>query len=180
MRVTGGKLKGWVLPHGFALHVRPSTDRMRESLFNLLEHHQGIEDIAVLDLFSGSGIIAAEFISRGANRVVSVDLDAKNIIHQKKVKQMREGASIWEINKADVFKFIQKTEERFDVIFADPPYALPDLQSLPDLVLPLLKEGGWFIFEHQPQLVFKQPVIMRKDYGQTSCSIFTAESLPSL
>jgi len=180
MRVTGGELKGWVLPHGFAHHVRPSTDRMRESLFNMLEHHQGISGSSVLDLFSGSGIIAAEFISRGAQRVVSVDLDTKNIVHQKKVKQMREGASIWEINKADVFKFIQKTDERFDLIFADPPYALPDLQSLPDQIIPLLKEGGWFVFEHQPQLVFKQPVLLKKDYGQTSCSIFSVESLTSL
>ncbi len=180
MRVTGGKLKGWVLPQGFANHVRPSTDRMRESLFNLLEHHQGIEGLSVLDLFSGSGIIAAEFVSRGAKRVVSVDLDAKNIAHQKKVKQMREDAEVWEINKADVFKFLQKTEERFDLIFADPPYGLPDLQSLPDQVLPLLMDGGWFIFEHQPQLVFNKPVLMRKDYGQTSCSIFALESVPSL
>ncbi len=179
MRVTGGSLKGWILPHGFANHVRPSTDRMRESLFNLLEHRQGIEDKTILDLFSGSGIIAAEFISRGAQRVVSVDLDSKNLMHQKKVKSMREEAGIWEINKGDVFKFVRKTEEKFDLIFADPPYGLPDLQSLPDLVLPLLNEGGWFIFEHQPQLVFKQTVILRKDYGQTSCSIFTKESLPS-
>jgi 16S rRNA (guanine966-N2)-methyltransferase len=175
MRVTGGTLKGWVLPHGFADHVRPSTDRMRESLFNLLEHHQGIEGATVLDLFSGSGIIAAEFISRGAVKVVSVDKDLKNIIHQKKVKSMRVEAEIWEIQKADAFKFILKSAEQYDFIFADPPYGLPDLQSLPERVLPLLRNGGWFIFEHQPQLVFKETIVLRKDYGQTSCSIFSKD-----
>ena len=55
MRVTGGDLKGWVIPSKFASHVRPSTDRVRESLFNSLMHHVGIEGMSVLDLFSGSG-----------------------------------------------------------------------------------------------------------------------------
>ena len=79
MRITGGNLKGWVIPAKFASHVRPSTDRMRESLFNSLIHQVGIEGKTVLDLFSGSGIIAAEFLSRGAEAVVSVDMDGKNI-----------------------------------------------------------------------------------------------------
>jgi 16S rRNA (guanine(966)-N(2))-methyltransferase RsmD len=87
MRVTGGSLKGRIIPSNFANHVRPSTDRVRESLFNSLDHQKGIADAHVLDLFSGSGIIALEFLTREAQSVFSIDLDKKNIAHQKHIAQ---------------------------------------------------------------------------------------------
>jgi 16S rRNA (guanine966-N2)-methyltransferase len=82
MRITGGELKSRIIPANFANHVRPSTDRVRESLFNTVNHQKGIQDAQVLDLFSGSGIIALEFLSRGAAQVISIDKDKKNIFHQ--------------------------------------------------------------------------------------------------
>ncbi len=81
MRVTGGELKGRQLLPGFANHVRPSTDRVRESLFNSLQNQINLAETTVLDLFSGSGIIALEFLSRYTASVTSVDLDKKNIAY---------------------------------------------------------------------------------------------------
>jgi 16S rRNA G966 N2-methylase RsmD len=85
MRVTGGNLKGFQLNFGFAEHVRPSTDFMREGIFNFLMHEKGIENMEVLDLFSGSGIVSLEFLSRDANSVLSVDADIKNVKFQQKI-----------------------------------------------------------------------------------------------
>src|SRR5690349_7278669 len=98
MRITGGTLKGWQIPTRFAAHVRPTTDMVRESVFNKLQHGIGIENKIVLDLFSGSGIMALEFLSRGAAEVVSADKDAKNILHQKEIKKQKEFGN-WQIIK---------------------------------------------------------------------------------
>lgn len=87
MRITGGNLTSRIIPAQFANHVRPSTDRVRESLFNTLNHQKGISETQILDLFSGSGIIALEFLSRGANNVYSIDKDKKNISHQKAIQK---------------------------------------------------------------------------------------------
>jgi 16S rRNA (guanine966-N2)-methyltransferase len=171
MRITGGTLKGWQPEDGFANHVRPTTDRVRESLFNQLTHNSGIESTRVLDLFSGSGIIALEFISRGAAEVVSVDRDVKNIRHQQKIcKQKQLGQ--WQIVKADVLKFVNTDVSGFDYIFADPPYDMPGVQELVRFCLPLLKEDGWLILEHTPSLQFSQEPIDVRNYGSTTCSIF--------
>ncbi|MBM3399281.1 MAG: 16S rRNA (guanine(966)-N(2))-methyltransferase RsmD, partial [Bacteroidetes bacterium] len=86
MRITGGKLKGQLLKGGFASHVRPTTDFVREALMNYLSSHYEIPGADVLDLFSGSGIIALEFLSRGAGSVVSLDIDTKNIWYQQEIQ----------------------------------------------------------------------------------------------
>jgi 16S rRNA (guanine(966)-N(2))-methyltransferase RsmD len=129
MRVTGGILKGFQLNFGFAEHVRPSTDFMREGIFNFLMHEKGIENMEVLDLFSGSGIVSLEFLSRDANSVLSVDADIKNVKFQQKIKKEHQLES-WEIVKDDVFKFLNNNTKTFDLVFADPPYDLPNIQNI--------------------------------------------------
>lgn len=171
MRVTGGKFKGHPLPMKFASHVRPSTDKMRVSMFNMLANQLDFEDLTVLDLFSGSGIIALEFLSRNVKKLVSVDLDGKNIHHQKKIKEEKQ-CTEWEIIKGDVFKYLQNNQEKYDLIFADPPYAMPNLQNLVPMVREHLNDNGIFLFEHQPRLVFDPPPIREKDYGSSKLSIF--------
>jgi len=174
MRITGGVLSGWSYPKGFASHVRPSTDRVRESLFNLLNHRWTINGCRVLDLFSGSGIIAGEFLSYGADEVISVDRDFKNIQYQKEVHSKSEMFKNWKIKKRNVFTFLSQNTELFDIVFADPPYDLPNIQKLPDLILPHLKKGGLFVLEHAPQLVFPQEGTLKKEYGSTSITIFVS------
>lgn len=177
MRVTGGILKGMQFPPGFANHVRPSTDRVRESLFNQLMHRYELQGISVLDLFSGSGIIAAEFFSRGVESVNSVDLDFKNISYQKARKKERKTLDNWQITKFDVFKWLNNDDDKYDIIFADPPYGMPDLNLFPLKVADNLKDDGLFVFEHQPNLSFSIPIDHQKEYGSTTISIFVASQL---
>ncbi len=172
MRVTGGVLTGFTVGSGFASHVRPTTDRVRESILNLLNHHKGLEGMEVLDLFSGSGIMAMEFLSYGAQRVVSVDRDFRNISFQKKWKKSQVIFDVWEIQKRDVFAFLGGNSEHFDLIFADPPYDFPNLHKFPDVALPHLREGSWLVLEHQPPLVFERTALLKKEYGSTTISIF--------
>jgi 16S rRNA (guanine966-N2)-methyltransferase len=205
MRVTGGELKGRQLLPGFANHVRPSTDRVRESLFNSLQNQINLSETTVLDLFSGSGIIALEFLSRYTASVTSVDLDKKNIAYQKHIRQewkiahqnlsqkttetLDVNASMansttpmtitgnWEIIMADIWKFIPKVNETFDVIFADPPYHMPNVQQLPSLLLPLLNPqnpDALLLFEHKPQLQFPSANTPHavKVYGSSIISFF--------
>ena len=184
MRVTGGSLKGRIIPSNFADHVRPSTDRVRESLFNSLDHQKGIADANVLDLFSGSGIIALEFLTREAQSVFSIDLDKKNIAHQKHIAQTWNLPQ-WHIATGNALTPIQtltknrlqgfeadEPKPQFDIIFADPPYAMPDIQGLHGLLYPLLLPGGWLIIEHKPQLVFAEQEFLKKEYGSTTMTIF--------
>lgn len=177
MRITGGNLTSRIIPAQFANHVRPSTDRVRESLFNTLNHQKGISETQILDLFSGSGIIALEFLSRGAMQVISIDKDKKNITHQQQIKQSWELES-WSIAIGDALT-VEKTLEKcglqmpqFDIIFADPPYDMPNIQGLVSILMPLLAIQGWLIIEHKPQLVFAEQELLKKEYGSTTMTIF--------
>lgn len=171
MRITGGNLKGIRLGTGFATHVRPTTDFVRESLFNKLQHSIGLENSTVLDLFSGSGIMALEFLSRGADTVTSVDRDMKNILFQKNFKSSKNLTG-WNIVKSDVFRFLASDLHFYQVVFADPPYDMPGIAELPQKVLERLSQGGVFLLEHKPGLEFSPAPQELKSYGSTSCSIF--------
>ncbi len=171
MRITGGNLKGIRPGTGFATHVRPTTDFVREALFNKLQHSVGLENAVVLDLFSGSGIMALEFLSRGAQSVASVDRDFKNIQFQKHVKTAQK-LNQWNITKADVFQFLASESNLYDVIFADPPYDMPRIAQLPAMVINKLKPEGIFILEHRPGLEFSPTPNEVRSYGSTCCSIF--------
>jgi 16S rRNA (guanine966-N2)-methyltransferase len=171
MRITGGNLKGIRPGTGFAAHVRPTTDFVREALFNKLQHSIGLENTLVLDLFSGSGIMALEFLSRGAQAVTSVDRDVKNILFQKNVKTTQK-LNEWNIVKADVFQFLASDSNLYDVIFADPPYDMPRIAQLPAMVMDKLNSEGIFILEHRPGLEFSPVPHEQRSYGSTCCSIF--------
>lgn len=157
------------------LPVRPTTDLAKESLFNILSNSFDMEEISVLDLFSGTGNIAYEFTSRGCPQVLSVDVNGacckfiQETIHKLKMDGMN-------VIKADVFKYLKQGFGTYDIIFADPPYDHPRIAELPALVAEsnLLKEGGWFImehpsFQHYDNLPnFKE----QRKYGQSSFSFF--------
>lgn len=123
MRIIGGDKKGLIISPPKGLPVRPTTDRAKESLFNILENRITINNIHVLDLFAGTGNISFEFASRGAQKVESVDADfgCANFIKQK-AKEL----GLTQINaiKKDVFSFLKNQQTPFQLIFADPPYAL--------------------------------------------------------
>lgn len=171
MRITGGTLKGQLLKGGFASHVRPTTDFVREALMNYLSHRYEIDGADVLDLFSGSGILALEFLSRGAAAVLSVDKDTKNIRYQQEIRK-EKNLTGWQISKGDAFKALEGEAPLYDIVFADPPYDLPALVQLPELAMKRLKPGGVFVLEHRPGMVFTTAPAEIRKYGSSAISIF--------
>ncbi len=133
MRIIGGKLKGKVIAPPAGYKARPTTDFAKEGLFNILDNEYEFQDLKVLDLFGGTGSIAFEFASRGAARVYCVEMARENASFIKTEAQ-RLGLANVTMVRDNVFDFLPICREKFDIVFADPPYALEGLENLPDLV----------------------------------------------
>ena len=131
MRIITGKYKGrhFDIPRTFK--ARPTTDFAKENIFNVINGYIDWEDTTALDLFSGTGSISLELLSRGCKQVVSVEKDRD---HARFISQCMEkiGAEEHILIKGDVFRFLKSCHQKFDLIFADPPYALPELPTIPD------------------------------------------------
>lgn len=177
MRIIGGEFKGRTFyPPAKNWPTRPTTDFAKEGLFNILMNHFEFEELKVLELFGGTGNHSYEFISRGCNDVTYVDNFGGCIAFvQETAKKLKIEDKI-KIVKADVFKFIQRETEQYDYIFADPPYLLPTLNTIPGKIFEkkLLKEGGWFVLEHNSNHSFeKHPNFKEvRSYGKILLSIF--------
>jgi 16S rRNA (guanine966-N2)-methyltransferase len=175
MRIIGGKLKGVIIRPPSWFNARPTTDRARESIFNILAHSIGIENQDVLDLCAGSGAMSIEFVSRGAGSVVAVDQHKKSVDFIKtlfKQYQLNNAQAIY----ADALAYIKKSPaEKFDIIFADPPYAWPGYQQMVDDIFKnrLLKPDGWLVVEHlQGLTLHHNNFIESRNYGQSVFSFF--------
>ena len=171
MRITGGKLKGIRIGSRFPDHVRPTTDMVREAVFNILEHKYGVQGTVVLDLFAGSGIVSLEFLSRQAASVISVDKDVKNLKNMVETRT-RNKLENWDIVKSDVMDYLEKSTELFDIVFADPPYDLPGIQNFVTLAKSRLHDHGFLILEHRPGITFNDNIAETRKYGSTSITIF--------
>jgi 16S rRNA (guanine(966)-N(2))-methyltransferase RsmD len=183
MRIIGGVYKNRRFTAPQKLSVRPTTDKTKESIFNILSNYFDFEDLSVMDLFSGTGSMAFEFASRECRLVLAVEKnpDANRFI--------REQGQAWGMHnlrtlKADVFKFLEADgDSMYDVIFADPPYDLELIESLPDLILEnhWLTPGGWFILEHARTLDFSQHPSLSdsRKYGRTRLSVFKSQEAAS-
>lgn len=175
MRIIGGRLRGLRLNPPKNLPVRPTTDLAKEALFNILNNQIEFEDLKVLDLFSGTGNISLEFASRGAISVTSVDRSVQ-CIHYLNDTARQHGLTQIKTFKADVFKYLDMETDRYDMIFADPPYDLnriPDISKIvfeKDLLLP----DGMLIVEHQSmQNLSQHPAFVeQRKYGHSSFSFF--------
>lgn len=177
MRIIGGKFKGRRFnPPADNWPTRPTTDFAKEALFNILNNHLDFEEILVLDLFGGTGNHSYEFISRGCTDVTYVDKFAACVQFVKKTAQQLHIESELKIYQMDVFKFIDVATRQYDYIFAGPPYALPTIDSIPDLIFEknLLLPDGWFVMEHNPHHDFtNHPHIFDiRHYGKTIFSFF--------
>ena len=161
------------MPHSFK--ARPTTDFAKENIFNVLRSYVDFEGLKALDLFGGTGSITLELLSRGAARVVCVEKDFHHysFIHKVLTSLPDEGGAAL---KADVLKYIPRCTEQFDLVFADPPYALPQLEQLPDLVLSadILYEGGLLVLEHGKVNDFSgHPLFVEhRAYGSVNFSLF--------
>ena len=181
MRIITGKYKGrhFDIPRSFK--ARPTTDFAKENIFNVLVQYVDFDGATALDLFSGTGSISLELLSRGCSQVVSVELDRdhhrfiQECIHKLTAKSQEPNAKIIPI-RGDVFRFLKSCKQQYDLIFADPPYALKELTTLPDIIFEkqLLKEEGIFVLEHGKDHDFSQhPHFMEhRQYGSVNFSIF--------
>lgn len=177
MRIVRGEFKGRHITAPSNLPVRPTTDFAKEGLFNVLENHIEFEGLKVLDLFSGTGNISYEFASRGAASVICVDIDwgCTNFIKKTYAGlDFKNGRVV----KSDVFKFVKICKDSFDLIFADPPYALDKIPQIPHAVFEnnLLKPGGWLIVEHDQFTDMSKHVkfVVKRNYGKVNFSFFQA------
>lgn len=173
MRIISGEHKGRKISSSTKLSVRPTTDRAKEALFNILENYYCLNKISVLDLFTGTGNISYEFASRGCTRIISVDQN-KSCIRFIQKKSMQLNFNINTI-QSDCIKYIKNTKERFDVIFADPPYNYNHYDKLKDLILQkkILKKEGVLILEHDNSISFKNENVNTRKYGNVNFSIFS-------
>jgi 16S rRNA (guanine(966)-N(2))-methyltransferase RsmD len=149
VRIIGGKYSGRRIEVSKGFDSRPTTDFAREALFNILTNHFDFEDTAVLDLFSGTGSISFEFASRGCENIDLVDINGKATQFISKMAAEIGMKGIHAV-RMDVFRFIPVCHKKYDIIVADPPYELKNIEAIPDLIMQfnLLKEKGWFILEH--------------------------------
>jgi len=200
MRIITGKFKGrhFDIPRTFK--ARPTTDFAKENIFNVLNGYLDFDGATALDLFAGTGSITLELLSRGCSQVVSVEKDRD---HHRFIQQCVEklnpqisnlNPQISNLNpqlstlnsqlstlnsqclRADVFKFIGHCHQQFDFIFADPPYALKELPTIPDLIFShgLLAADGIFVFEHGKDHDFSQHphFVEHRSYGSVNFTLF--------
>ena len=177
MRIITGKYKGrhFDIPRTFK--ARPTTDFAKENIFNVLVQYIDFEGATALDLFSGTGSISLELLSRGCSQVVSVEMDRDHHRFIQECVKKLGGEGIIPI-RGDVFRFVKSCKQQYDLIFADPPYALEQLPTLPDLILKsgesILKEDGWLVIEHGKDTDFTQHPrhVETRTYGSVHFSFF--------
>ena len=176
MRIISGKYKGRRIFPPKGLPVRPTTDMSKEALFNVLNNHFSFEGLKILDLFAGTGNISFEFASRGSTPITSVDADFGC------VKFIKQVATEYDFNiaatKSDVFTFLERNKASYDIIFADPPYAL-DQKTFDKIVLTVfekkaLQEDGMMIIEHSKYTKLDHLIhfSFKKSYGGSIFSFF--------
>lgn len=179
MRIIAGQYGGLRLSPPANLPVRPTTDIAKEALFNILDNRIMLEGLDCLDLFAGTGSISFELASRGAQSVQSVDIHFKCLQFIKDTAK-RLKADIIHTRKADVLQYIAACKSQYDFIFADPPYDLPSLPQLANLILAkrLLKLGGTMVIEHpSTRKMDDSPFyIETRRYGYSSFSFYKLES----
>ncbi len=175
MRIITGQYKGrhFDIPRSFK--ARPTTDFAKENIFNVLSGYTDFDGATALDLFAGTGSISLELLSRGCKTVVSVERDRD---HARFISQCMQkiGTQRNILIRGDVFRFVKTCREQFDIIFADPPYALKELPTIPDLILTggLLADGGILIFEHGKDNDFTSHprFLEQRHYGSVNFSLF--------
>ena len=175
MRIVGGKYKGRVFNPDKRFTARPTTDIAKEALFNILANRYNFEEMKILDLFSGTGSIGYEFLSREASEVTLVDKDPHHIrFIRKTIDQLK--ADNARVVQDDIFRFLKNCPFSFDLVFADPPFDFPFLKEVPPAVFEsgILTDNGTFIMEHFKGIdLSKMPHFSElRKYGKVNFSFF--------
>lgn len=180
MRIITGTLKGRRLKSPTTDETRPTSDRTKEGMFNVIDARRYFDDLEVLDLFGGSGNLGFEAISRGAAHATFVDASRASI---KIIEENAAHLGVTDQIKvicSQVDSFLSRFARPFDLVFADPPYDYPEMDKLIDVVLTngWLAEGGWFLLEHDKRHNFTNHpnCVFSKPYGRTIVTIFVLKS----
>lgn len=175
MRVISGiyRHRHFEVPKSFS--ARPTTDFAKENLFNILANRIDFEETTTLDLFSGTGSISIELVSRGCKQVISVEKELPHYNFICKVMETVKTDRCLPV-KEDVFKYLERCRTQFDFIFADPPYQLPNIDNIPKLIFDegLLKPEGIFVLEHGNNNDFSKDIHFTeiRKYGSVHFSFF--------
>lgn len=180
MRIISGKFKRKTIFPPKNFKARPTTDMAKESLFNVLQNTYEIDSLKILDLFSGTGSIAYEFASRGCDDVTAVELNFNHFNFIKETIKELKIENEMRVIKSNAIVFIRRIKEKYDLIFADPPYDLKDLDKLPDEIFDneLLNKQGLLILEHPENYSFTKHkyFTLHKKYGSVNFSFFEIDS----
>ena len=178
MRIICGAYKGKTIVTDHKLSVRPTTDFAKEGLFNILSNRYDISSFDVLDLFSGSGSISYEFASRGCHNIHAVEIEPRHVAFIRATAG-KLGFSRMRVIRDDAFHFLSICRVRYDIVFADPPYDMPRLKEIPDLILgyDLLKPDGIIILEHSKRdgFISHEHFLEHRNYGNVHFSFFKRE-----
>ncbi len=176
-----GQYRGRTITPPKSFNARPTTDFAKEALFNIISVNFDIEELAVLDLFSGTGGISFEFASRGCRSVDSVEM---NFAHHAFIKKTAHGLKLLQMRcfKQNVFSFLASCKNTYDIIFADPPYDLEGIEKVHELTFQrqLLNPKGWLILEHSRGKDLSGLAHFKelRSYGSVNFSIFTLNTKP--
>ena len=155
------------------MDVRPTTDFAKEGLFNILNNLIDFEGLEILDLFSGTGSISFEFLSRGASHVTAVELNGKNAGFITKTSEILKTDNL-SVIRGNAFLFLDHAKHQWDIIFADPPYQLEGIEEIANTVFSrdIIKPGGYLIIEHGREVNFtKHPNFAQlRTYGKVNFS----------
>lgn len=175
MRIVSGKFRGRHFNPPTNITARPTTDFAKESLFNVLNNYLDLDGCTALDLFSGTGSISFECISRGCAHVSGVEMSELHIGFIKKTAAALKIDNL-RVYRSDVFRFLDVNNEVYDLIFADPPYQLPNIAEIPDRIFAKnrLRDGGVFVLEHGKSNTFDTHphFVEHRHYGNVHFSFF--------
>ena len=179
MRIIGGSFRGRRLTVADVPALRPTTDRVRESIFNILAHRVDFEGIRVLDLFAGSGALGIEALSRGAGSALFVEQNRRATTAIKGNLDVFGVGGESRVILRDAMRYLRsfKGDEKFDLIFADPPYRAPVFNELLPAVQPLLTDHGLFVLERSAEIRIVEPrtltTVLERRVGGTVIGLYT-------
>ncbi|MEJ7681682.1 MAG: RsmD family RNA methyltransferase [Segetibacter sp.] len=181
MRIISGEFRGRKInPPASMPNTRPTTDIAKEGLFNILQHRIELEGIKTLDLFGGTGSISYELASRGAADLTIIE---KNAVMNDFIKKNLEMLKVnnYKVLRLDVFSYLSSCNEKFDFIFAGPPYALGTIDELPKIIVQkkLIADRGYFVLEHTPRNDYEKfrGFDFQRNYGTTVFSFFKNDEI---
>jgi 16S rRNA (guanine966-N2)-methyltransferase len=184
MRIIAGEFRGRTLVSVPDLSIRPTTDRAKQTIFDILNNRVDFDGVHVLDLFAGSGSLGLEALSRGAKHVTFVEKSRKSLeVLEKNVRALgcEESSTRYQ---ADVFWYLKNANTSFDLVFVDPPYKLEAIGSLPNAIYDshVLKNGVYVVMEFSKEskidLNPERYEILTKSFGQTNVLILKAQIPP--